>query len=154
MTKTTTSATARTSTPAADEATSSGLKAIPFNAEEVAQSAPAGNPVLGPRTASTIVAQLWDAAAPNLTREQLQWFARAGSEAFESAQHLSRVMAGVGCLIASDSADGRVGAGSFQDGADALQLLSAFADALDGISSLMYVADAAMADLVQEASDA
>ncbi len=154
MTKTTTSATARTSDPVAAEAMNAGLGAIPSNAEGVVQSAAAGNAVLGPRTPSTIVAQLWDAAAPNLTREQLQWFARAGSEAFESAQHLSRVMAGVGCLIASDSAGGRVGAGSFQDGADALQLLTAFSEALDGISSLMYVADAAMAGLAQESADA
>lgn len=150
MTKTTTSATARTSSPVAGEATSSGLEAIPFTAEDVAQAAAAGTPVLGPCTPSTLVAHLWDAAAPNLTRAQLQWFARAGSAAFESAQHLSRVMAGIGCLIAEDSADGKVGAGSFRDGADALQLLSAFAEALDGISSLMYVADAAMADLAQE----
>ncbi len=124
------------------EARAAALAALP--------DLPTGYPTLGPHTPSTIVAQLWDAAAPNLTREQLQWFARAGGDAFESAQHLCRVMAGVGCLIAEDSADGKVGAGSFQDGADTLQLFTAFSDALDGISSLMYVADAAVADLIWE----
>lgn len=107
-----------------------------------------GSPIVGPCTPSSVVAQLWDAAAANLTREQLQWFARAGGEAFESAWHLSRVMAGVGCLIAEDSADGKVGAGSFRDGADVLQLLTVFSGALDGISSLMYVADSAASDLL------
>ena len=123
-------------------------------AMSVLPDVPSGFPAMGPRTPSSIVAQLWDAAVLNLTREQLQWFARGASEAFESAQHLSRVMAGVGCLIAEDSGEGKVGAGSFQDGAEVLQLLTVFSDALDGISSMMYVADAAAADLIWEPSDA
>ncbi len=150
MTKTTTRAAARTSNPLADHASDVKLQGIPTpDAEGVLQGQPSDT-VLGPRTPSAIVAQLWEAAAPNLTREQLQWFAQAGGDAFESAQHLCRVMAGVGCLIAEDSADGRVGAGSFRDGVDAMQLLTAFSEALDGISSMMYVADAAVADLIWE----
>lgn len=50
-----------------------GLGVIPSNAEGVVQSAAAGNAVLGPRTPSTIVAQLWDAAAPCTARSQRRW---------------------------------------------------------------------------------
>lgn len=117
-------------------------------AMSVLPEVPSGFPALGPRTQSSVIAQLWEVAEPNLTREQLRWFARGGGEAFESAQHLSRVMAGIGCLIAEDSADGKAGAGNFQGGAEALQLLTALSDALDGISSMIYVADAAAADLI------
>lgn len=147
MTKTTASAAARTSNAIADEATNLGQH-IPSAVDGGAIERPMDFPALGPRTQSSIVAHLWEVAEPNLTREQLRWFARAGGEAFESAQHLSRVMAGIGCLIAEDSADGRAGAGNFQGGAEALQLLTALSDALDGISSMIYVADAAAADLI------
>ena len=143
MNTTTTCAAARTSITSAEQSTAA-------NEVQSTLAAPGSMPMTGPRTPSAIVAQLWEAAAPNLTREQLQWLARSGSEAFESAQHLCRVMTGVGCLMASDSSGGRVGAGSFRDGADALQLLTVFSDALDGISSMMYVADAAVSELVAE----
>ena len=147
MTKTTTSATARISNRIADEAANLGQQVTPAKAR-AASEGPTDSQTLGPLTPSSIVAQLWEAAAPNLTREELKWFASAGSQAFESAQHLSHVMAGVGCLMAEDSAKGRIGAGSFRDGEDALNLLAALSDALDGISSMMYVAHAAAADLI------
>ncbi len=148
MSKPTTRATARASHPIADEATRRGAQTEPMAANEGASKVTAGYPARDIRTSSTIVAQLWEAAVPNLTRAQLEWFAKSSAEAYESSQRLCHVMAGVGCLIAEDTADGKAGAGNFQEGADVMQLLTAFSEALDGISSMMYVADAARAELL------
>jgi hypothetical protein len=72
-----------------------------------------------------------------LSKDELEWFARASEEALRATRNLADVLEGIGCLVAADDDD----TGSFQSGESISRLLFHVAHSLDHIGALIHIGD-------------
>lgn len=84
---------------------------------------------------NNIMMELWDRAAPTLTKEELNWFSGADDLADCATIALQETVVGIGCLVNEDEPNG-----NFQSREDVPGLLFHIANSLDQIRSLHAVA--------------
>jgi hypothetical protein len=84
---------------------------------------------------TNIMMELWDRAAPTLTKEELKWFSGADDLADCATISLQKTVIGIGCLVNEDESGG-----NFQSIEEVPDLLFHIAHSLDQIRTLYGIA--------------
>ena len=94
-------------------------------------------------SAESIMFELWERAAPSLSKEELEWFSNASEHADTLTQDLQEVLEGIGCLVNDN--DKPV---SFQSSGSVATLLFNISRQLETVSGLIHVGDSASSRLL------
>jgi len=86
----------------------------------------------------TAVQELWVRAAPGLSEQELQWFARCGEGAGLALRNMSDALEFMGCRMDSGAVSG-----DFEDSGNVSSLLFLLAESLRGINALVFLMDLA-----------
>lgn len=104
---------------------------------------PAAQPEIhGTKNIASVVHELWERTADQLSRSELEWFADATESAVMTMQNLEEVMEGIGCLVNADESD-NCATGSFQTPQSTSALLFFLAESVRHARALVTVGDAA-----------
>ncbi|MGZ5050459.1 MAG: hypothetical protein ACXWF8_05300 [Methylobacter sp.] len=93
---------------------------------------------LGVPTLSNCLHHLWQAAADNMSNDQLEFFSNLSEKAEQESRNLSDIVMDIGCLIAADK-----DAGNFQHRDSVSTLLFSLSHQLDAITAMMEVGHSA-----------
>jgi len=86
----------------------------------------------------TAVQELWVRAAPGLSEQELQWFARCGEGAGLALRNMSDALEFMGCRMGCGAASGEL-----EDSGNVSSLLLLLAESLRGINALVFLMDLA-----------